>query len=356
VRPLYRRLALGVAIALLLSPALAYLLLDAWLESAGGRRAVERALADGIGMPVELAGEFSVMLWPAIGASGTQLVVGDGGQGAELMRSSDYAVSLALKPLLDGQLLIESVRFSDGVFYVDRLPGGDDSAMAAPGSTPAIPDIRRLEVLDFDLAETGDERAPFRLHRLLIEDLAEDREARFALHLREIGQWQGSLRWRSPSSALTVAANGRGSWPGELDVQAEALLAGGTGSADVLWRPPQDIPPARLRLAYALESAGVGLDGIDLAAEYLSLSGRGCLLSGDRPALHLELSAGAIDVDALPDPGDWGEVGEDGPGREGSPFDLNIRLAVAELRKGDTIARDAVLQIGADPDCRSVGR
>ena len=73
-----RRLRLFAAV--LLIPALllaaAYWLADSWLESAGGRRMLENALTSRSGVPVRLLGDFDLMLLPAIGASGTELVVG----------------------------------------------------------------------------------------------------------------------------------------------------------------------------------------------------------------------------------------------------------------------------------------
>jgi uncharacterized protein involved in outer membrane biogenesis len=109
-----RRLLLFVPAALLLLFAAAYLMLGAWLESAGGRRAVERALAERLGMSVTLQGEFDIMLLPSIGVSGTELVLGPPGPASELARSREYALALALGPLLERRLLIQSIALDGG--------------------------------------------------------------------------------------------------------------------------------------------------------------------------------------------------------------------------------------------------
>ena len=44
---------------------LLYFAVDYWLESAGGRRALERTLGEKIGVPVHLNGDFNIRLLPS---------------------------------------------------------------------------------------------------------------------------------------------------------------------------------------------------------------------------------------------------------------------------------------------------
>lgn len=107
-----RVLLLLPVLALLLLGGL-YVLLDTWLESAGGRRAVERALSERSGMPVTLNGEFDIMLLPAPGVSGTELLVLDPLRGDVLARGGRFAVALELLPLFREQLEIRQLTVGD---------------------------------------------------------------------------------------------------------------------------------------------------------------------------------------------------------------------------------------------------
>ena len=64
-----RRIFLLLPLFTVLFLALMYLAVDTWLQSAGGRRAVERVLTDQVGLPVELQGDFNIMLLPAAGSA-----------------------------------------------------------------------------------------------------------------------------------------------------------------------------------------------------------------------------------------------------------------------------------------------
>ena len=102
--------------ALILSPlilaalfAAAYFALVYWLESAGGRQALEKTMADRIGMPVSLGGDFDIRLLPSVGVSGTQLLVSDPVTGEELATGNYYETDLALAPLFREELEIRHV-------------------------------------------------------------------------------------------------------------------------------------------------------------------------------------------------------------------------------------------------------
>ena len=100
------RLLAGFALALVLLAGGAWLALDAWLESAGGRSAIERVLGAESGYPVALAGDFKVVLLPAPGVSGTDLRVYPADGMGPMLTGGRYTVALALRPLLRREILV----------------------------------------------------------------------------------------------------------------------------------------------------------------------------------------------------------------------------------------------------------
>jgi len=357
-----RWLLLGAPLALAVVFAVAWLLVDLWLESAGGRQAVERALAERIGLPVRLEGDFRVMLLPSIGVSGTGLVVGAPSPASELARSEEYAVSLALGPLLDGRLSIESVRFSGGILRLAHWPAATEAPDTAAQAPLVLPDVRALEISEFRVIAGEDETEPYLLRHLSIEDFTAGRATPFRLQVEGFGDWSGSLTWLADHAELLLVASGSGNWPGELRLRTEALLDTLTGALEVRWA---GAPTAALRtepqltLAYAWLPAGLRIRDLRLAADAVRVQGAGCFLTGDRPALHLDLSADRVDVDALPE---WSALSSDGPAEDaGQPaagwpdgLDFNVRLSVGELLAGGAVARQAVLRLGGEPDCLPV--
>ena len=87
----------------------AAVVLDAWIESSGGRRLVERTLSDAVGLPVRLSGDFDVHLLTP-GAGGTDFLVLDETVRMERLRSRGYDLSLELRPLLRRELRVERLR------------------------------------------------------------------------------------------------------------------------------------------------------------------------------------------------------------------------------------------------------
>jgi hypothetical protein len=364
---------LALPLALVLLVVAAYFLLGAWLESAGGRQAVERALAERIGLPVTLEGEFDVMLLPAVGVAGTGLVVGQPGPATEVLRSREYAVSLALAPLLERRLSIESVRFEAGLVHLGRWP---EAGAAAPGSAPAdvrLPDIERLEIHDFGVIVSAGDDQPYRVRELAVEGFAVGHPASFVLEVEDAGRWAGSILWRQETATLDLAATGTGPWPGDVRLTAKLGLVSGEGAVTADWVGAPLVSTAgfdvRVSFVYASAPSGWRIDDLRLAAEPLLVTGEGCLVGEDRPQLHLDLLSERVDLDDLPDLGaftgtmqamDGEQAGTkgasaEGPGQAPTPddagLDFHVRLSAAELVAGEVVARDAVLQLGAAPDC-----
>jgi hypothetical protein len=113
------------------------LALDAWIESSGGRRMVERTLSEASGLPVRLGGDFDVRLFPP-GASGTDFRVLDESADTEVVRSRVYELELELLPLLRRELRVERLRLE---WLVLGEAGGQRFALPA------------VEVSDFALGQ-----------------------------------------------------------------------------------------------------------------------------------------------------------------------------------------------------------
>lgn len=359
MKPLTRRFLLGIPVFLALLFVAAYLLVNFWLEGAGGRQALERALQERIGMPVRLEGEFNVMLLPALGVSGTELVVGEHGAATELLRSGEYAVSLDFAALLDRRLVIGTVGFGKGILHLERWPESEKAATDRPETTIQLPEIGSLEIRDFRVISAADDAQPYLLQGLKIESFAPNRSSPFRLEVEGFGAWIGSLTWSPEQAALQLTADGAGFWSGVITLRAAAQLAAGTGTVAADWAGEQaDSQPGRqvrLALSYALAPTGIRLTDIRLAADQLRVEGAGCLLPDARPALHLELSTERVDADALPD-----LAALTGPADANAPdlmeqWDFHVRLTAAEMLAGGAVARQAVLQVGSEPDCSELG-
>ena len=349
-----RRMLLLLPLVLAVLFAGAWLLLDAWLESAGGRQAVERALQDRIGLPVRLQGEFHVMLLPSIGVSGNELVVGDSGPQGEVATAGKYAVSLALLPLLERRLVIRSLAFAGCSLYLARWPGGGQDAT---GGKLELPEIERLEIRDLNVFSEGAADAPVLLRELSIEGFAPDRASPIHIQLDDFGSWTGTLTWRPERTAIGLDVVGGGPWPGRIDLRVLALLETVSGTLEGDWFEPSAVsgvsPTARLSLAWASAPGGLALEDIRLAADPLRVEGGGCLLSGTPAELHLDLLSERVDVDALPDLSAFAPGAEPGgatPDSIGAP-DFHVRLRAAEWRAAGAIAQQGELQLGGVPDC-----
>lgn len=357
-----RRLLLFLPVLFVLLFAGAYLLAGAWLESRGGRQAIEQELSRRLGVPVNLEGEFSIALLPSVGVAGTELVIGEPGAASELGRSAEYAVELAVRPLLRGTLVIESFHLAGGRLYLERLPsgGGADAEAAAPG----LPDIGSFTIRDFEIVTAGDSR--LLLQEFTLEGFVPGRPAPFRLAVADYGELAGSLDWRAAASELVLSAAWSDYLPGLLQLRLQLRLGSGqtaaAGNLEADWSPPGAAAdaPAVMRLAtdYELRPGGIGFADFRLDAGTQHATGDGCLALGDTPALHLELESPLIDLDALPDLSELAAFGGEGAEEEGAPIDsvvsLNLRLRAAEARGAGAVAREAVLQAGGEPDCSNL--
>ncbi len=274
------------AALLLLFPGL-YWLADTWLESSGGRQMLEQELGARFGMSVRLEGEFDLMLFPDIGVSGTDLVIGgDASPGSFFAGSREFEVSVALKPLFHQQVVVEWIRLTGGQVYPGRY-----SQSGAGSEAGQLPEIRELTLRDFDLFPADENVAPLRVKTLKVTDFAERRQAVFGVEVESLVDAEGWLLWDTERSKIQF---------GDLR--------------------------------------------LDLAGQVLE--GEACLLLEEPASINAELTAPAFDFDAfrehLPDTGEGGgDV----------PLDIRIRFSVDELRSSGVVARGVVLSLGQDPVC-----
>jgi hypothetical protein len=244
-----RRIFLLLPLFTLLLLAAMYFALDTWLESAGGRRAVERVLTTQLGMPVGLQGEFNIVLLPAVGVSGTDLVVRDGATGSDLARGGSFRVSLELLPLVREELRINEIVVEDLMF------AGQDGANGG-----------------------------FAVQQARVTGFAAGEPAEFSIDLGSWGEVAGEFTWRPQQATVDLAVD----WGGFLfpRVSLEA------------W-----VHYTESMLQFTRLSAD--LDG-------QSVAGAGCFIHSPDNVLNLELAAALIDLDRLGELPDSASGGAEG--------------------------------------------
>lgn len=287
---------------LLLAPVFAYWAINSWLESSGGRQMLEKNLSARTGMKVILGGEFDLMLLPDIGVSGTDLVIESPASESQvsegpLASSEEYEISVALKPLFNGQLQIDWIRLSGGEIHPGRYQGRQTMAGAETAGAVLIPEIKELTIRDFRVVPPGAVNGGVSVGVLKVTDFADNRSAPFVLEIQDLATAQGSIL---------------------LDMQKSSL----------------------------------NLNELSLERSGQRLTGDACMSIGDPFSLHLVLEAERLDLDLLrkelPDADAWAGSGEDS-----TPFDVRVRLSVAELVAAGAVARGVVLSLGQEPVCGS---
>jgi hypothetical protein len=145
-----KKIAVIVPLALILILFLLVLAADAWLESSHGKNRLSAALTDGLGMPVRLQGEFDIVLFPSVGVTGTDLFVGDSAT-APFIRSGSYHASLALLPLIDGQLDILAFSAADGSIDPGQFRKSDTGSAKASRAGFRLPEVTQMQLENFML-------------------------------------------------------------------------------------------------------------------------------------------------------------------------------------------------------------
>lgn len=348
------RIGLVALLALAATAVIAYLLVDAWLESAGGREALERELEVRTGVAVQLRGEFEVMLLPSVGVSGTDLVLYEPGSTAEFVRGDAYSLALDLAALVHGRIAVESIRVAGGRVDANRWPEGAAAERSPPATLPAI---AMLELADIEIAFSEGGETPYLLRELRIDGFVVGQRTAFLLDLRELGRWQGWFRWSAQAAVFDVEGRGAGLIPGEIGLSGTVSLDLRTGQAEVEWRPEaEQTPGVHLSTGFGWQGEGIRIDSLALRADSQSIAGSGCLVLADQPELHLELRSSRLDLDQWPDPGSFGGDSPTGQKQAAPAWSYHLRLTADELYGGGAIARQAELRLGGEPDCGALGR
>jgi uncharacterized protein involved in outer membrane biogenesis len=293
-----RNLLLLLLGLLILAPPVAYWAIDAWLESSGGRQVLAKNLSERTGMNVTLGGEFDLMLLPDIGVTGTDLAIESPLADQPFARSAEYEISVALRPLLNGQLQVDWIRLSGGEIRPGRYRAGPPVAgEKKEAGTVRLPRIEELTIRDFRIIPPGSDNEGIEVSAFRVSGFADRRSAPFSLEIRELFSAQGSIL---------------------LDMQDSSLQ----------------------------------LKELSLERSGQRMTGEVCMNIGDPFSLHLVLEAQQLDLDLLrqdlPDTGSWA-----GDGGEGAPADIRLRLSVDELLAAGAVARGAVLSLGEEPVCGS---
>jgi hypothetical protein len=297
----FRKLVMVVLAGFILLPVAAYWLADSWLESSGGRRMLEQTLSARIGMSVRLEGEFDLMLLPAIGVSGTELVIGGPEPGLEFARSDEFEISVAIRPLLDGKVFIEWIRLSGGSIYPDRYSRTDDTdgTVGTVGANSfanlLLPEIQELTIQDFQIVLPGGEENQLQIKELTLTGFAENHQTPFTLEVTDLVTAAGTLRWSTSESLIHL---------GELQ--------------------------------------------LDLGGQLVN--GAACLFLQSPSSLHFDLQAGAFDLDVFREslPGANDAAGQ---GSGDLPLEIRGRFTVDELKTSGALARGVVLSLGDEPAC-----
>lgn len=276
---------------LLLPPGL-YWLADTWLESSGGRQMLEQELAARFGMSVRLDGEFDLMLLPDIGVSGTDLLIGgETIPGAVFASSKEFEVSVALKPLLHRQIVVEWIRLTGGRVYTGRYSRSGNNEGA---TVSRLPEVRELTLQDFEIVMGEDDTAPLNVKSLKVSDFAEGRRTVFSLDIEDLLAAEGWLLWDTSQSKIQFG-----------DLQ------------------------------------------FDLAGQ--ALGGEACLLLQEPPSINAKLKAHMFDFDSFRE--SLPAMGQPATGESGAdlPLEIRARFEVDELRSGGIIARGVVFNLGQEP-------
>ena len=297
----FRKLVVVLLAGLILLSIAAYWLADSWLESSGGRRLLEQTLSRRIGMIVRLEGEFDLMLLPAIGVSGTELVIGGPEPGSEFVRSHEFEISVAIKPLLDRKVFIEWIRLTGGSIYPERYSRTNhvddvDVAVGADASANLLlPEIQELTIRDFQILFADKDENRLQIEELTLTDFAQNRNTPFTLEIEDLVAASGGLRWDTAQSLIHL-----------------------------------------------------GTLQLDLAGQMVS--GAACLYLQSPVSLHFDLQAGAFDLDVFRErlPGTGVSAGQ---GSGDLPLEIQGRFTVDELETSGVLARGVLLSLGDEPAC-----
>lgn len=361
---------------------------DRWLESAGGRRLLERQLSAAIGNPVRLRGDYHFRFVPRIVISGRDLAIGTPVNDPPVTVAS-FRTAVGLVPLLRGALRVDAIVLGGGRVDVARAAqlGGASGAADEPASLPAV---AKLELDDFTLVLPGD-AGPVRLGRLRLAGFHAGRQTPLELQAERAGgegtaiavglqgqlevaadgsywgltlqpltfrrgrsqqlELRGTLGWQVRDHRLTADLDGEmaaSRLSATLDAQLLDTLA---GRATLRYEPGGDYGEARLAVAFVRRDDAVVLQPVAASLDEVALSGSGCLLSGEPPLLALSLSGDEVDLDRLrkwlPD--------SSGGAQPELPVDVAVEIRLGAARLAGATAEGVRVLVGSAPHCPGSG-
>ena len=382
----------GFPLALMVVVVIGLVLLDSWLESGAGRAQLESAMARALAVPVHLQGRFRVRLLPDLGVSGDAIRIEEPDTGAVLMQADTYHASVELWPLINGELIVNSVRVVGG--YVDPDVFGTFGAQSSSDSStqPRLPVIElfQLENVSVDIGTSNDlklaidwlqvngfaagRNTPFELRasvRGRSETLAEFDGAgnlfldaglsslqlelpAFVLGVSgiELKGRSGEFEWDIPAQDMQIQLGLESTGWGSGDLSANFAFPGSEGDLALRLIPEGQQSAAHLAVDFKQTSDGVEATSIKGEVVGQVISGAGCVHTGSNPSIDLKLAANQLNLDLLQS---WLPAGGGGPGGESKPMDnLNLLLSVQELTVAGILAQGVELEIGAAPDCQDV--
>jgi hypothetical protein len=394
-RPL-KMLFLALPVLLFALLALIIAAADAWLESASGRRAVETALTRSVGMPVRLAGNFSLDVIPPVGVSGTDLLIGETGGSALFASSREFRLVLEALPLLSRELIITSLHLAQGVVdprhYREKAGDGSDTGRVN------VPSIGSLVLEEFRILTASGSGSAIEIHSLRLDEFGGNGPAAFALDAsfdaegESVAQMNatgnlnltgaerlsldfetltvgadplfltgdgGTIHWRTGERLIEARIKWREESLGELETQAIARLAdqesgepAGAVSGTITARliRPQVSGGLDLDVEFSHNRENWVFPSLDLTLDSYRVSGRGCLLAAPAHSLQLQLRSESMDLDRLAE-----FFPSTGQGGDGATPDFGflggVELYISEARIGGAVAHGVRISTGQAPDC-----
>ena len=363
---------------------------DFWLESRAGRVELEAALARSLGMPVRLQGEFNITLLPSLGVSGTDLRIGESDLARPFVSSSSYHASMALLPLVNGKLKVLSFSAANGVLDPASYRSVETKGLSDTKAKFNLPEVERLLLENFRIVLPDDSDSSVLVHSLELEEFRVGRGSLLMLEV-SLQSAQTTIASVKARSMLLVGAepgqisldfeeisfhtdqlaldgiDGRLSWQvdqemlhsqlswqradvGSASFSAQLSTATSAGMVELMYVPTGLDEAVEAVLEFQLGEMGVNFPQLLVSFDQQKAAGNGCLMTGEKPSLHLVMASDFIDADRLASlmPGDSGP----GSGTGTSfPVDLNVRLAVQEVHTAGAVAEKAEISIGQQPDC-----
>ena len=378
-------------------------LADRWLESAGGRRAVQNQLGELLNLEVLLEGEFKLDLFPsvAVSGSGLKLVQGDAGTFAG---AGAYALSLSLAKLISGEIDIIEIEMTDGYLVLQKKQndltreGGESQQQAGalptvnllslinfriyPESPDGNPDvvplatINELQVPEFRPGLEVPFTASFSIQALAGLDFSmsarlkvEQQPLGFVVHLQvpellafdageaigqvrekgiEKGKGKGQLRWATGTGLEVKQLEWSDDLLGQLRISGHLDDSNKRGRLELQLKPTtQSSADIEASVDLLIEENQLFAD-INISLLGQPISGNGCLLFTDERSIHLHLEAGELNVDPVlalyPQ-------GETGTANDGNWSAINIDLKADRMLFQQNWAEGVHFQMGEPLEC-----